>query len=293
MPVFLACVPFLLCCHLCRETSFNAPLSLKSPLFLPSGLFSFVLILSSCAFTMLFPSLLTAKPGIAEYNLDLFTEQLDELLSALDIEEPVSLIGLSFGGPVVTAFANQYPDHVLSVILMDPQVSSVLAADIFPMNIPGVGEIIMGVYIVPIMLPETQASDFYQPENFPNWEHKYRDQMQYRGFRRALLSSTREMIADDPIAEYGTLGKGGFPVVLFWGREDQTITSADIAVLRKALPNLEFHAIDKAGHLPHYERPEVVNPLLIEFLQNVESETLSDEMDDAHEGSVTDKHCPI
>lgn len=33
------------------------------------------------------------------------------------------------------------------------------------------------------------------------------------------------------------------------------------------LLHVEFHAIDEAGHVPHYEQPEVVNPLLIEFLR--------------------------
>jgi len=214
------------------------------------------------------------RPNL-EYSLDLFTEQLDELLRALDIGEPASLVGLSFGGPIVTAYANQHPNHVHSVILIDPQVSLVSAADIFPMNVPVLGEIIMAVYVVPVMLPKTQTSDFYRTEGFPNWEDQYRDQMQYTGFRSALLSTTREMVEVDPIAEYQTLGKAGFPVVLFWGKEDQTISPGEIAMLRKALPDHEFHAIDEAGHLPHYERPEVVNPLLIEFLENVNCETLS------------------
>ena len=137
------------------------------------------------------------RPNL-EYSLDLFTEQLEELLVALDIEEPVSLVGLSFGGPVVTAFTNRHPDQVQGLGLIDPQVSSVSTGDIFPMNVPVLGDIIMAVYVVPVMLPEAQSSDFYRPEGFPNWEDQYRDQMQYTGFRSALLSTTREMVGMDP-----------------------------------------------------------------------------------------------
>jgi pimeloyl-ACP methyl ester carboxylesterase len=37
--------------------------------------------------------------------------------------------------------------------------------------------------------------------------------------------------------------------------------------LRKAIPQAEFHAIDDAAHVPFYEHPEIVNPMLIEFLK--------------------------
>lgn len=36
---------------------------------------------------------------------------------------------------------------------------------------------------------------------------------------------------------------------------------------REAIPQVELHAIDDAGHISHYERPEIVNPILLEFLQ--------------------------
>jgi pimeloyl-ACP methyl ester carboxylesterase len=37
--------------------------------------------------------------------------------------------------------------------------------------------------------------------------------------------------------------------------------------VRKAVPQAEFHAIDDAAHLPFYEHPEIVNPILVEFLR--------------------------
>jgi pimeloyl-ACP methyl ester carboxylesterase len=35
------------------------------------------------------------------------------------------------------------------------------------------------------------------------------------------------------------------------------------------LPNVESIFIDETGHLPHYEKAEVVNPMIIQFLQNI------------------------
>jgi pimeloyl-ACP methyl ester carboxylesterase len=34
----------------------------------------------------------------------------------------------------------------------------------------------------------------------------------------------------------------------------------------KAIPHAEFHAIENCGHIPHYEKPEIINPILLEFL---------------------------
>jgi pimeloyl-ACP methyl ester carboxylesterase len=212
------------------------------------------------------------RPDV-EYNLDLFTGQLEQLLAALDISEPVTLVGLSFGGQVVARFANQYPEQVRSLVFFDPQVATVSTGEIFPMNVPLVGEYFMAVYVAPVMLPKSQPKDFYHPERFPDWEDRYRVQMQYTGFKRAILSTIRNMVGMDALGEYKKLGSKGYPVTLFWGQEDQTVSSADIELLRSAIPDLAFHSVEKADHLAHYERPEVVNPILIEFLRRIEAQT--------------------
>jgi len=205
------------------------------------------------------------RPDV-EYNQDLFIRQLGDLLSTLEVEEPVVLVGLSFGGPLVARYANEHREQVRGVILIDPQVASVETGDIFPMNVPLLGEYIMSVYMAPHMLPESQPNDFYNPERFPDWETKYRDQMRYVGFKRAILSTIRNMVGVQPLAEYRALGESDLPVLLIWGQEDQTIPATDIDLLRAAIPRADFHPIAQAGHLAHYEQAGAVNPLLIEFL---------------------------
>jgi len=56
---------------------------------------------------------------------------------------------------------------------------------------------------------------------------------------------------------------------LLWGKEDRTIPLSDIVRIQAAIPQVEFHAIEAAGHLPHYEQPQAVNPILGTFLQRV------------------------
>ena len=46
-----------------------------------------------------------------------------------------------------------------------------------------------------------------------------------------------------------------------------TIDHAD--GVRKAIPQVQYHPIERAAHLPHMERTDVVNPVLIGFLRSV------------------------
>jgi pimeloyl-ACP methyl ester carboxylesterase len=97
---------------------------------------------------------------------------------------------------------------------------------------------------------------------------RYRLQMSYKGFKRAILSSLRNGMLDDFLDLYKELGKQHRPVLLLWGREDQTVPFDHSQFAREAMPQAEFHGIRRAGHIPHYERPEAVNPILIDFLQS-------------------------
>ena len=211
---------------------------------------------------------LSDRPRLA-YDVDLFLGQLEELVDTLGLPGPLVPAGLSFGGPIAAAYANRHPEDVAGVCLMAPQAATVAASEVFPMNLPLIGELIVAAYLVPVMLPKAQSEDFFRPERFPDWEDRYREQLNHRGFGRGILSTIRKMVGVDPLAAYRSLGGTDLPVALFWGLEDQSISAEDIEAVREAVPDLEFHPIEEAGHLAHFERPEVVNPKLIEFLRRL------------------------
>ncbi len=104
------------------------------------------------------------------------------------------------------------------------------------------------------------------PERFPKWADRYREQMRYVGFGRAILSSLRHVITRDPMPTYRAVGAQQRPVLLIWGEQDQTVPYALSAGLRQALGEHQFLPVADAGHLPHLERPEVVDPALLSFL---------------------------
>lgn len=200
------------------------------------------------------------------YNLDLFTRQLNDLLTVLKIDRPVDVVGLSMGGYIAAGFTNQHPERVRRVILMAPQsVSMASAPGIGIATLPGLGEYLFTVYLGSVYLANGQE-DFKDYTRAGNWSALYLERMQFAGTRNALLSTLRNMTGD-PIEEYRHLGRLERPVMIMWAEEDQTNPFENAANVRAAIPAARFEVIPSARHLFTYERPEIVNPLMVEFLK--------------------------
>jgi pimeloyl-ACP methyl ester carboxylesterase len=205
------------------------------------------------------------RPEVS-YDADLFVRQLAGLLGAAGMNEPVSLVGISMGASVATAFAAAHPDKTAKVVLMDPAPASKppLAAKI--LGLPLLGDYVIGAF-GSLILPAGQASDFLDPSKMPlAYLQRYRDQMRYRGFSRAIASSMRHIYDRGYMERYADLEASGRPILLIWGRQDRTAPFVDSQALLKLMRSAEFRPIEGSGHLPHIERPETVIPILVEFL---------------------------
>jgi pimeloyl-ACP methyl ester carboxylesterase len=202
------------------------------------------------------------------YNIDLFVRQLDELLHALRFAQPVTLVGLSTGGPITTVFTALHPEHVNKLVLIDPVGAKSLPYSwILKVATPPIlGEKIIGL-LRSDNLDNRIAARFFDRELIGHFQSRYVVQLQYKGFKRAILSTLRNNMLDSFLDSYERIGKMNKPVLLFWGRDDPTVPFEHSQPLRKAIPAIEFHAIELCGHTPHYEKPEEVNPILLEFLR--------------------------
>jgi pimeloyl-ACP methyl ester carboxylesterase len=201
------------------------------------------------------------------YNIDLFVRQLSDLVDALRLSLPVNLIGLSMGGPITATFTVQHPEQVKSLTLIDPAGARSLSESplLRLVKLPFIAEamvsLVGGEFFV-----NTGAKDFFDPKMIEHFKSKYRVQMQYKGFIRGILSSIRNGMIDSFMDVYRQVGKSDKPVLLFWGRDDQTVPFEHSSDLRAVIPQAEFYVIEECGHTPHYEKPEEFNPLLLKFL---------------------------
>jgi pimeloyl-ACP methyl ester carboxylesterase len=203
----------------------------------------------------------------AAYDEELFDRQLFELLKALNIDNPSDLVGLSMGGPIALTFAHRHPGLVRKLVLIDPAGMPMERPPILKLlQLPLIGEWLMNRYGDKMLLAGL-ADDFYEPGRFSDYAEKYKVQMEYKGFRRAILSTMKSSLLTGMRGVYERVGEQEKPILLIWGEEDMTVPFRISEDVRMAIPNAEFHSIPKVRHIPHYEKPEAVNPLLIEFLK--------------------------
>lgn len=210
------------------------------------------------------------RPDVT-YGADLVDRQLGEIIDSAGFRGPVHLMGLSYGGFVTGTFAGRHPERVRSLTLVDPAAGPWGSLPWF-IRLPVIGPMAWQMMAVPGMA-DNQLSDFANPAEWPGWPGLYRTQMQFKGFGRALRSTAIFQSAVNMDSVYATVGAQAFPVALIWGVEDSTVSIKLSAGVREAIPRIQFHPIERAGHLPHMERTDVVNPILLEFLRNADSST--------------------
>ncbi len=209
------------------------------------------------------------RPRVA-YDKAFFVRQLADLMDELKIGQ-ADLVSLSMGGPIAAEFAYRFPRRVRKLVFIDPAGFDLeLPFAIKLLNVPIAGEILLGLLglLGTKTLLETMLNDFYSPtqEARDYFIPRYREQMEYHGFKRAILSSLRVGMLEEDLQLFRRLGTSGNQVMLIWGKGDRTVPFKHNETFRRLVPQTEFHAVDEAGHIPQFEKPEVVNPLLIRFL---------------------------
>jgi pimeloyl-ACP methyl ester carboxylesterase len=112
----------------------------------------------------------------------------------------------------------------------------------------------------------SQLDDFVHPENFPNWVSNYKVQMQYKGTRKALVSTLFHYDTVSNLDRYKSLQNLHKPILLIWGTEDHTVTYNYSDSIRSLL-KVDFLSVSDAGHLPYLEKPELVNKKVVDFLK--------------------------
>ena len=200
------------------------------------------------------------------YKIDLFVRQLRDLLEALNLPQ-VNLLGLSLGGPITASFIDQNPQVVDKFILIDPAGAKRVTLSLLleAVKLPIFGELALGLFGSGSMVKGI-ASDMFDPELVEHFQAQYKIQMQYKGFKYAILSTMRNRMLESFAETYARVGKLKKPTLLIWGKNDTTVPFKNSAEILKAIPHAEFHPIENCGHIPHYEKPEIVNKVLLEFL---------------------------
>ena len=204
------------------------------------------------------------RPNVT-YNLDLYRRQLKNLLSATKIGTPVDLVGISIGAEIAADFANHFPQNVNKLCFISPMG--------FPLRLPDSVKIlyipVLGEYVFTVAGPklisfiEKDVLSGLSPEDLAT----YRKQMEFKGFRHAIISTIRNVPLNNTMSLYEQIGKNRTPVLLIWGTKDTFPPYRNSDIARNLMPNARFLPVYQAGHASHLEQPETVNHGMIKFLQ--------------------------
>jgi pimeloyl-ACP methyl ester carboxylesterase len=203
-----------------------------------------------------------------DYTLDLLVGSLEELLKSLGAEGPVDLVGSSMGAIVVSEFALRHPERVGRIGLLGPAGFPLEASPLAKLiEVPGVGDYLMRV-AGDRSLAGHHRRYFNEPAPFEDFQRRFEAQLEFIGSKGAILSTMRHTPVQAFVDRYRALGQLDKEILIVWGRDDQAFPFSHHETALRALPRARFVPVDGAGHLPMLERPEVVTPELVSFLQS-------------------------
>lgn len=198
----------------------------------------------------------SSRPSTA-FTIDFYMIQINELLAYLNVDRQIHIVGLSMGGAIGVIYNQRFPGRVRSVTLLDPVTPSSFESDTINFA-QRVNQRIKKIRKGFRHNEETVMQDLMD---------KASKQFAYRGVGRSIFSAVKHLKRSDLIAPYKALGRDKKPLLLIWGEKDDVIPVSEASVVQALVPHTEYYMIKAAGHVPHYEFPNIVNPILRQFFR--------------------------
>jgi pimeloyl-ACP methyl ester carboxylesterase len=224
----------------------------------------------------------------APYNLELWVEQLHDFWLAV-VGRPAILVGNSIGSSVSLAAASAYPEMAKGVVMISLPDASVLELPKFlqpllPLLNQGLaplGQVAKAVLTHPVLF-DPLFRWVRRPQMIRRWVSKaYVNQDRITDELVEILSKpaytpqarqalTAMVRAPNPTQDYRAktiLPDLTMPLLLLWGKQDTMVPPSLAPRFLAYNANLKLIELDQAGHCPHDECPERVNPIILDWLR--------------------------
>lgn len=188
-----------------------------------------------------------------------FTAQLAALMQDQGVSGPVTLIGYSMGGAIVTDFAATHPERVKRLILLAPagmgHELGTLARLVREVPVFGDWLFMAGFARNHRFYTEAERS---LPSKVPGIVDMQLAELRYRGFVPSVLASLKGMLGRALIDEHEAIAQAGIPVLAIWGQRDDVIPIRCMGRLSEWNRDAVQEVLDDAGHALTYTHPDDV-----------------------------------
>ncbi len=180
------------------------------------------------------------------------------------------LLGHSWGGYLVMAYAARHPERIAHLVICDSAAPKwedtvFLFKDVFPETVErqaawAFAEELGDTSAIQADFREYQTMLFYSPEK--------RDAFVARPSKLVINTDVNRRINVDAkrFDLNPELPKYRFPTLVVTGRYDMNVAPAVAWKIHRAIPGSRFEAFERSGHMPFYEEPEKFVRLVEEFL---------------------------
>ncbi len=203
-------------------------------------------------------------------DAEFFNRQLEELLLDQKVDGGIMLIGYSMGGAIATCYGAKHPEMLERLILLAPAGLGITQGRLptFVRNTPIVGDWIMMV-LGGWFIRKGLKTASNTPSEVPNVYDMQAADTLVQGFLPAILSSQRNLLANELVKEHKTLAKSAVPIAAIWGEADTVIPLSGLGKLTAINHTARQTMIPDAPHsLPH-SHPHQVIIAIQEFLREV------------------------
>ncbi len=186
-------------------------------------------------------------------DLDLFSDQLSELLAALGLEEDLTLLGYSMGGSIAARFAASHPGKLRRLILIAPagMIHDPGGVGRFAIQAPFLGDWLFHMVFpyshrrVSRLGPDRRMAKVQAAE------------LARRGFVPSVLGSLRAALSRSLETEHREIARQGVPVLAIWGQADTVIpltAMGQLAEWNRAARQEQIPGADHAVAFSHADR---------------------------------------
>lgn len=208
------------------------------------------------------------RPG-APQTMDAQVADLEAVRVHFGIEK-VALLGDSYGGFLVMAYAAAHPEHVTKLVLSDsPPPSFKTMVHLLPQTFPDIEE--EDAAAEKKLGEDSEAAAraslrnhfrmiFYSPEKRDAYMAKMGDLGFEPAVGGAVGQSAQALDLTQAVAGFQ------FPVLVITGRYDMNVAPINAWRMAHAIAGAKIVFFEESGHLPAYEEPEKYRSVVEEFL---------------------------